>query len=306
MRSGATVLVTGATGQVARPVALALAQHHDVIGAARFRDTAARAELEGAGIRCAPMNLVEADLSGMPEQVEYVLHFAVVKSNRWGRDLDGNVGGVAALMERYQRARAFLHCSSTGIYRPGGRHPFAEDDALGDNHQALPYLSTYSICKIAAEGAARYGARRWQLPTTIARLNVPYGDFGGWPALHLDLLASGSAIPVHPDAPTVFQPIHGDDIVDMIPRLLDAASVPATVVNWAGEDAVSIEEWCSYLGELTGRVPEFQPTEQALQSVAVDVRRMHELVGPAVVPWRDGFRRMVAARRPDLLLAAHE
>lgn len=304
MRDGATLLVTGVTGQVARPLAVALARRYDVVGAARFADPAAREELAAAGIRCARLNLVDLDLSGLPERVDYVLHFAVVKSNRWGVDLDGNVGGVAALMERYRHARAFLHCGSTGIYRPGGRRPFAEDDPLGDNHAALPYLATYSIAKIAAEAAVRYGARRWQLPTTIARLNVPYGDFGGWPALHLELLAAGTAIPVHPDAPTLFQPIHADDIFAMVPRLIDAARVPATVVNWAGEEAVSVEDWCGFLGELTGRVPVFHPTEEALQSVLVDLRRMHELVGPAEVGWRDGFRRMVAARRPDLLAPA--
>jgi len=28
---------------------------------------------------------------------------------------------------------------------------------------------------------------------------------------------------------------------------------------------------------------------------------MHELIGPARVPWRDGIRRMVQARAPELL-----
>ena len=45
-------------------------------------------------------------------------------------------------------------------------------------------METYSIAKIAAEAVARYGARRFELPTTIARLTVPYGDNGGWPAIH--------------------------------------------------------------------------------------------------------------------------
>jgi hypothetical protein len=31
--------------------------------------------------------------------------------------------------------------------------------------------------------------------------------------------------------------------------------------------------------------------------VTVDLTRMHELVGHATVPWREGFARMVAARQ---------
>ena len=175
--TGARILVTGVTGQVARPVAVALAADNDVVGAARFRDPAARETLEAAGVRTATLDLVRGVVGDLPDAVDYVLHFAVVKSNKWPVDLDGNVGGLALLMERFRDARAFLHCSSTAVYQPDSHRAFAEDAPLGDSHRSY-YLPTYSICKIAAEAVARHGARRWNLPTTIARLNVPYGDDG--------------------------------------------------------------------------------------------------------------------------------
>ena len=62
-----------------------------------------------------------------------------------------------------------------------GHHVFAETDPLGDNHGVWPFLRTYSICKIAAEATARWAAQRFELPTVITRLSVPYGDRGGWP-----------------------------------------------------------------------------------------------------------------------------
>ena len=40
--SGKTIVVTGATGQVAEPVAIALAADNEVIAGARFRDAADR------------------------------------------------------------------------------------------------------------------------------------------------------------------------------------------------------------------------------------------------------------------------
>ena len=196
---------------------------------------------------------------------------------------------------------AFLHCSTTGLYKPMGHHVFTEDDELGDNHGVWPFLRTYSISKIAAEATARWAADRYRLPTTIARLSVPYGDRGGWPAIHLEMMRQGGEIPVHLDAPSVYHPIHEDDIVAMVPRLLAAAKTPAITVNWGGDQAVSIEEWCGYLSELTGLAARFAPTTQTIDSVQIDLTRMHELVGTTTVGWHDGMRRMVAARHPELL-----
>jgi UDP-glucuronate 4-epimerase len=64
---------------------------------------------------------------------------------------------------------------------------------------------------------------------------------------------------------------------------------------------VSIEQWCAFLGKLIGIEPTFEPTDRTIESVAVDLTRMHELVGPTRVPWQVGFRQMVAARHPELL-----
>ena len=41
--TGRTIVITGVTGQVARPLAIALARDNEVVGAARFTDAAARA-----------------------------------------------------------------------------------------------------------------------------------------------------------------------------------------------------------------------------------------------------------------------
>jgi nucleoside-diphosphate-sugar epimerase len=298
---GKTIVVTGVTGQVAGPVAAALAADNQVIGAARFRDEQARARLEGAGVRCVPIDLATGDVAGLPADADYVINFAVSKTNDWNADLAANSGGLAYLMEHHRNAAAFVHCSTTGVYKPLGHHVFAEEDALGDNHGVWPFLRTYSICKIAAEGTARWAAERFGLPTTIARLSVPYGDGGGWPAIHLEMMINGSEIPVHIDAPSVYHPIHQDDIIAMVPGLLAAAATPAVTVNWGGDQAVSIEEWVGYFSELTGLEARTAPTPDTIDSVQIDLTRMHELVGTTTVGWREGMRRMVEARHPELL-----
>ncbi len=288
------ILVTGPTGQVALPVTLALAAQNDVVGLARFRDPDAREQLEGAGVRCIETNLAAGEFAEVPADVDYVLNLAVVKSNRWDIDLAANAEAAGLLMARCRSAKAFLHCSSTGVYQPAGLRPLVETDALGDNHRVM--METYSIAKIAAEAVVRTSARQFGVPTTIARLNVPYGDNGGWPAFHLAMIEAGQPVPVHPDRPNRFNPIHEDDIIRTIPALLDAAAVPATIVNWGGSEPVDLEQWCEFLAELVGRAATFVETDSTIGGVTIDTTKMTDLIGPTQVDWRDGFRRMVAAR----------
>lgn len=301
MLTGEKLLITGATGMVALPVALELAKDNEVWAAARFSDAKAKAQLEAAGVHTATVDLISGDLGTLPTDFAYLLNFSVVKTQKWGPDLDGNAGGLGALMNHCRDARAVLHCSSTAVYQPHGHHAFAEDDPLGDNHRVLEFLATYSISKIATEAMARFCARQLQLPTTIARLNVPYGDHGGWPAFIFEMMKAGMAVPVHHDAPSIYNPIHHDDIVGSIPKLLEAASVPATVVNWAGDESSSIEDWCAYFTELTGIEATLEPTEHALASVKIDTTRFNELIGHTTVSWKDGLRRMMEAQYSEFV-----
>ena len=237
--SNKTVVVVGVTGQVATPLAKTLAKSARVIGAARFSNPERKAELEAAGIECVSIDLESGDVASIPSDVDFVVNFAVAKTNDWTRDLDANVGGVLSLMGQVSGATAFLHCSSTAVYKPMGHYVFDEDGPLGDNHGVWEFLRTYSTAKIASEAAVRWAANRHNLPTTI--------------------------------------------------------------VNWGGSTPVSVEEWCSYLGELTGLRPQFAPTEHTIDSVMVDLTRLHALVGETSVPWREGMAAMVAARHPELL-----
>jgi UDP-glucuronate 4-epimerase len=298
--SGAKILVTGPTGQVALPLTLALAADNDVWGAARFTDAKAREQLEAAGVTCVATDLATTDFSDFPTDFDYVLNLAVTKGGDadWDRDLAANGESIALLMAR-TKPKAFLHCSSTAVYQHAGpAHALIETDPLGDNHRVM--FPTYSLAKISAEVVARAAARDHGIPTTIARLNVPYGDNGGWPGWHLEFMKAGHPITLHPERPNLFNPIHEDDIFATVPALLAAASVPTTIVNWGGEPA-SIEDWCGYMGELTGIEPKFEETPDTIGSVFVDLDRMHDLVGSTEVAWRDGIRRMVEARHPELL-----
>jgi hypothetical protein len=95
--------------------------------------------------------------------------------------------------------------------------------------------------------------------------------------------------------------MHEDDIIATIPKLFEIASVPATTLNWAGDELVSIQEWCAYIGTLIGREPTFEVGDEALRGNPLDVTRMRELIGGTSVDWRDGLRSMVTKFHPELV-----
>jgi len=252
-------------------------------------------------VRCVAAYLATGAFDELPRDFDFVLNLAVARSAEpdFDRDLRANAEAAGLLLSHCRRVRAFLHCSTTGVYEADGHTVFREESPLGDNHRVM--APTYSIAKIAAEAVVRFAAREFGVPTVIARLDTPYGDNGGWPWYHLLMMRGGAPIPVHVDRPSQYTLIHDDDIFASLPLLLGAASVPAAIFNWCGSEHVSIEEWTRYLGELTGLEPKLNYTEATLQSVMADNSKLRALGFEPKVHWKDGFRRMVAARAPELL-----
>ena len=75
------------------------------------------------------------------------------------------------------------------------------------------------------------------------------------------------------------------------------------VVNFAGSETVSAEEYCAYLGELVGRPALIRYDPDAPWPIWPDVTRMHQVLGRTEVPWREGMRRVadvhgLIGRRP--------
>ena len=318
MLSGEKILITGVSGQIAGPLARYLAKDNEVWGIARFRpaeaglirqvvdETDPRQLLEAAGIKTLPVDLTAGDFGELPTDFTYVLHLAVYQVE--GLDYDAalrtNAEGTGLLMSHCRNAKAFMHMSTCSVYKPDPdpHHVYVETDPLGDNES--PFSPTYSVSKIAAEGVARTCARAFDLPTVIARMEVSYGANGGWPAYMFDSMRAGYAVPLQAPGPNLHGPIHEDDICEQAGKLLDAASTPAVVVNWAGDDIVSAEDWLAYMGELTGIAPTIEYQDRWITNSAPDATKRTELVGPCRVKWKDGFRRMLEERYPEVPLVS--
>jgi nucleoside-diphosphate-sugar epimerase len=207
-------------------------------------------------------------------------------------------------MSRFRRARAFLVVSTCGVYASPDDpwHAIRESDPLGVTAQ--PYSPTYAVSKIAEEGVARFACREWEIPTTIARMNVSYGPNGGLPAYQFEAILAGQPVVVQQERASVCNPIDERDIDAQVPGLLEAATLPARILNWSGDDAVPVEEYCRAMAEMAGLPVRFEPSREGIHHYRLDNSERLSLLGPCKVPWREGLRDMIAARHPELALRA--
>ena len=300
------ILFTGLTGQIGFPMAVELAKNNEVWGLARFRDKAKGEEVKKLGITTRAVDLLNPDFRQLPDDFTYVIHFAAFMAG--GLDFDHalrvNAEGTGLLMNHCRKARGFFVMSTCSIYETpqDPYHPVKETDPLGGPRS--PYSPTYAVSKTAEEAVARFVARQLNLPTTIARMNTSYGPNGGLPAYQFDWILAGAPIPTMARRRSVTTPIHQDDINAQIAGLLAAASVPATIVNWGGDDAVEEVTYCRFMAKIAGLEAKFQRTPEAVRHVVTDNTKRIELVGKCRVKWQDGMRQMITARHPELKLKA--
>lgn len=300
--SGEKILVTGPAGQIAAPMCRYLAEDNEVWGIARFSVPGSRDEVEQMGVTTRQVDLGRADFGDLPTDFTYVLHLAAAigQSPDYDESLRVNAEGTGMLLQHCRSAKAALVMSTASVYKPhtDPRHLCVETDPLGE--AVLPGVPTYSITKIAGEAVARYCARAFDLPVTIARMNVAYSSRGGLAAYHLDAQIAGNPIIVRND-PCPYSPIHQDDINAQVAAMLDAASVPATIVNWGGDDAVGPHDWCGYFEELSGRKADIQvqhvPGSQL--GISIDNTKRRSITGPCQVRFREGFAALYRSRYPD-------
>lgn len=300
------ILITGPAGRIAFGLARHLAPHNEVWGVARFGDPASRERVEALGVTTRSVDLAEGRLDELPSDFTYLLHLAAdVTTGDYERAIRVNAEATGFVLEHCRFAKAALVMSTLSVYKPHPDpwHAFVEGDPLGD--AMAPPSPPYSVSKIAQEAVARYCARSLRLPVTITRMGAAYGDQGGLPALHLDAVARGEPVRTRWD-PMPYAPIHDDDLCAQLEPLLGAAGVPATIVNWVGDEPVSVQEWTAYFGELLGTAAqvEVEPIPGASIGSVGDPAARRSITGPCRVGWRTGFHDLAARRHPGRLRPA--
>lgn len=293
--TGARVLVTGASGLFGRPLAHAFSTHNEVWALARFTDPTVRNEFDAAGIATITADVAVMDHDRLPD-VDYVVHAgAMLPSTGSERDREAtfevNVQATGRLLRHYSGVRGFLYCSSGSCYAYQGQRPLREDDPFGLHNG----IETYAASKIAAESLVTFLSRQQTTPTTIIRIFTMYGTTSGTVTKRIDMVRDGTTIPVYPDGLNHQCPLYVDDAVRLAQRALLVAGVPPVVVNFAGSETTSVQEYCQEAGRLLGITPVFREDPRAYYPIWPDVTLMHELLGHCRMSVAEGVAAVVNA-----------
>lgn len=301
MLSGERILVTGVTGKAVLPVAAALARDNEVWGLARFSDPRQRDAVAAHGIRPFAADLAAESFEGLPQNFTRLLHFAWMRAGLDQLELAMRVNVEAAglLMMHCRSARSALVVSSMGVYSPHEDpfHRYSEGDPLGRG--ATAYAATSPATKLGLECVARFCARAFNLPTTIARLNTVVGVPGAYFSKLIEAGLAGEAFMV-PHDPNPHGPIHTQDMQAQVAALLDAAAVPALVVNWSGDETVTTQAAAEQLGRLRGVTASLRlvSVPGAPKGNAADNQRRLSITGPCQVRFAEAFARLCQAEPP--------
>jgi len=301
MIKNAKILVTGASGEVALPLMRFLAKDNEVWGAARLADEASRAKVEATGARPASVDIVEGDLAAaLPDDFTYVLHLAWYRGGQG--DFNGavtiNGEGTGRVLHHCRKAKAALVMSSGAIYAPK-EDPWdfpKEEDAIGGAN--VPWALTSGVSKIAQETAARFCAREFGLPVVITRLNTVYGNGSRFlPVINMDAVVAGREVSARWD-PMPHCPIHTDEMADQLEAMLGAASTPANIVNWGGDESVTLQDWCRMAGEFAKVEAKLkcEPSPNSTHTAGSDQTKRRSITGPSKVKFADAYRKIFDAR----------
>jgi len=310
MLSGQKILVTGASGLVGLQIARFLAADNEVWGLARFASAEQRAgamnstagsqaDVDNAGIRSVPCDLETGDFSQVPEDFTYLIHLAHTRRglNDFLGAVQVNAVGAGKLLQHCRKVKAALVVSSTAVYSPPA-DVFQAATEDGDIGRAFaPWAPTSPVSKVSLEAVARFCAEAFNLPIALMRLNTVYGPMGGLPIMDMDTVAKGGTVNTFAD-PYPHSPIHIDDMCHQLEALLDAASAPANIINWCGDDVVTQRQWCEYAAELAGQVVNLavHPVPGAPNGNVSDATKRLSITGPSRNRFKDAFQAIYRTR----------
>ncbi|MBM3594924.1 MAG: NAD(P)-dependent oxidoreductase [Alphaproteobacteria bacterium] len=300
MLTDAKILVTGATGSVAASIIRFLAPHNEVWGAARFSREGSRDDVEALGAKPVSVDLASGDLYALPDDFTNVLHLAHFRGapSDVHEAIRNNGEGTGHLLHHCRKAKAALVMSSGAVYS-AVEDPWdfpSEDSPIGSAF--TPWAPTSGPSKVAQEAVARFCAVAFGLPVVITRLNTVYADAQGFlPPINMDTIMRDMPVSVR-WAPMPHHPIHIDDLCLQLEAMLDAASTPANIVNWGGDEVVTTQEWCTMVGEWSGKevTLKTEPVTGATHTAGSDQTRRKAITGPSTIDFRQAFRAIFDAR----------
>jgi len=256
-------LVTGCAGFIGSHLCeRLLSEGHDVVGVDCFTDYYSRElkEENMSGFREHPSfmfheeDLLEADLSSLLDDVDYIFHQAAQAGVRysWGSSFEvytrNNILATQKLLEacKEKEIKKFIYASSSSVYGNCPELPMRED-SLPDP------VSPYGVSKLAAEHLCSLYNANYSIPTVSLRYFTVYGprqrpDM----AFHrfLKAIMEGGEIEIYGDGRQTRDYTFISDVVEANLRAMGSGE---GVYNIGGGARRTLNEVIDVIEEVTGK-----------------------------------------------------
>lgn len=304
MITGKKIIITGIAGRVGSGIGeYFLENKNEVWGYDLFYRPGSREYWEEKGVHTVVGDFSKGEFDGLPTDADYCINLAAnTMPGNFSIGLKDNAIGPALLMQHCKNVKAFMHFSSCAQYTPtdDSMTAYNEEDAVGSKAEGY-----YSGTKIAGEGAVAAMAKVLGIPTIQLRLSVYYGthgDGGLFSLVYLNNLVNKIPIEIIKDKPSYFSCIYDKDINLFMEPLLNAATVDSPIVNFIGDDYLSVEELVEYMSELSGIEPIYKYVDElSWPAMIIDPEKRKSITGPSTYPWKKGVKEVVEFFLPKFL-----
>ncbi|MBU0606525.1 MAG: NAD(P)-dependent oxidoreductase [Armatimonadetes bacterium] len=254
------IMMIGPTGKIGKHLVRMLVEMgHSVSGVARFGTPGQEEELQALGVTTYQRDVADWNaLDDVPAEFDVVFHMAGLKfgsSKNPPAAVNMNVFVTGRVMEHFRDSGCVLYSSSGNVY-PDTVDGCSEDDPVGAS-------SLYATTRMGAEWMVDYFSRRNDTPAVNQRIFYGYNTEFGVPVDIARQVRDGEAV----DLTTSYVNVMWlDDLMDVMYRSHEVASVPAKYLNLTGTEKVAVRTIAEKLGQLMGKTPQFTgtPGETAL------------------------------------------
>lgn len=234
------------------------------------------------------------DDSVLPDRVDGVIHLAQSPHFRSFPDKADDVLAVNTIASHKlllyaQKAKAshFVLGSSGGIYGYG-ESGFTEESLPLPGGSLGHYLGTKLCAEILADSFSKL------MNVQVLRFFFVYGQKQKREMLMpriADNVNSGRPVFLNGENGIRINPIHVSDAARCVMESLRLAG--SNTINIAGQEVVSIKEIASVFGELTGKPPVFEYSNEPARNLIGDVEKMTRLFGANRVSLRSGITELL-------------
>ena len=236
------------------------------------------------------------DISDLPEQMDIVIHLAQSRQYRDFPDSSENVFSINTTstlkLLNYARSanvRKFIYASSGGVYGTG-KEAFTEGSPLMMDEKLGFYLGTKLCSELLVRNYSDY------FDIDILRFFFVYGERQIHSMLIPRLVNSvrnGIPITLQGESGIIINPIHVDDVAEMLSKLLLIDG--SHTLNIAGSQELTLREISELIGTELNHEPIFEIADSTPKNLIGDISQMIDLLGKPSLTFEQGITGLITA-----------